>query len=115
MGKKNIKHFAEWVKTLDELGYKSKWKILNGKNFIIPQNRKRCFMVSILGDYYYDFPKPEETDLRLKDLLEDKVDEKYYLSDKTVEMFIKHTLKHQEKGNGFNFKPTDGGGVLRQQ
>ena len=110
IGTKNIKHFAEWIKTLDELGYKSKWQLLNGKDYAIPQNRNRCFMVSVLGDYYYNFPQPFKTELRLKDMLEDKVDEKYYLSDKTVEMFVGHTLKQQAKGNGFKFEPTDGGG-----
>lgn len=108
IGKKNIKHFAEWVKTLDELGYKSKWQLLNAKDYEIPQNRNRCFMVSILGDYYYDFPQPKPLKLRLKDMLEDNVDEKYYLSNKTIEMFVKHTEKKQAEGCGFKFEPTDG-------
>lgn len=95
IGKKNIKHFADWVAVLDKLGYKSKWQLLNGKDFVIPQNRNRCFMVSILGDYYYEFPQPKPLKLRLKDMLEDNVDEKYYLSNKTIDMFVKHTEKKQ--------------------
>ena len=113
IGKKNIKHFAEWIKTLDELGYKSKWKLLNAKDYGIPQNRNRCFMVSILGDYYYEFPQPKPLKLRLKDMLEDNVDEKYYLSNKTIDMFIKHTEKKQAEGCGFKFEPTDGGGYAK--
>lgn len=113
IGKKNIKHFAEWVKFLDELGYKSKWQLLNAKDYGIPQNRNRCFMVSILGDYYYEFPKPIPLKLRLKDMLESKVDEKYYLSNKTIEMFVKHTEKKQAEGCGFKFEPTDGGGYAK--
>lgn len=111
IGKKNVKHFAEWIKFLDTLGYKSKWQLLNAKDYGIPQNRNRCFMVSILGDYYYEFPKPIPLKLCLKDMLESKVDEKYYLSNKTIEMFVAHTEKQQEKGNGFKFEPTTGGGV----
>ena len=113
IGKKNIKHFAEWIKTLDELGYKSKWKLLNAKDYGIPQNRNRCFMVSILGDYYYEFTQPKPLKLRLKDMLEDNVDEKYYLSNKTIDMFIKHTEKKQAEGCGFKFEPTDGGGYAK--
>lgn len=82
VGTKNVKHFAKWVQKLEELGYKNKHEILNSKDFGVPQNRERCFMVSILGDYYYDFPKTQKLKLELKDLLEENVDEKYYLSDK---------------------------------
>lgn len=112
IGKKNVKHFAEWIKFLDTLGYKSKWQLLNAKDYGIPQNRNRCFMVSILGDYYYEFPKPIPLKLRLKDMLESKVDEKYYLSNKTIEMFVAHTEKKQAQGCGFKFAPSDGGGML---
>lgn len=110
VGSTGIKDFAQWIARLEELGYKNYWQLLNAKDFGIPQNRNRCFMVSILGDYYYSFPKPQKLTVRLKDFLDKKVDEKYYLSDKTVEMFIEHTRKQQEKGNGFKFEPTNGGG-----
>lgn len=56
VGQKNIKAFAEWVAFLDKLGYHSKWQVLNATDFSIPQNRERCFMVSVLGNYSYDFP-----------------------------------------------------------
>jgi DNA (cytosine-5)-methyltransferase 1 len=84
---------------------------MNGKDYEIPQNRERCFMVSALGDYYYDFPTPKPLKLRLKDMLEAEVDEKYYLSDKTIDMFVNHTKKKQAQGCGFKFDPTDGEGV----
>lgn len=84
IGSKNIKHFAKWLEKLESLGYHCYWKILNAKDFGIPQNRERCFMVSILGDYYYEFPEPIKLEHRLKDLLEENVDEKYYLSDKAL-------------------------------
>lgn len=84
IGSKNAKHFAQWVEKLQELGYKNYWQILNGKDYGIPQNRQRCFMVSILGDYYYEFPKTISLKLMLKDMLEDEVDDKYYLSDEQI-------------------------------
>ena len=108
IGKKNKDSFADWIAFLDSMGYKSKWEILNGTDFEIPQNRKRCFMVSVLGDYYYDFPQKVGCTLRLKDLLEKNVSEEYYLSDNILNYFIKHTKESEEKGNGFRFDPTDG-------
>lgn len=84
IGTNNIKHFAKWLEKLESLGYKCYWKVLNAKDYGVPQNRERCFMVSILGDYYYEFPQTIPLEHRLKDLLEDEVDEKYYLSDKAV-------------------------------
>ena len=84
IGQNNIEHFAKWIEKLEQLGYKNKWQVLNAKDYGIPQNRERCFMVSILGDYYYEFPKTIPLTLRLKDMLEKEVDEKYYLSDKQL-------------------------------
>lgn len=80
---------GEWVARLDEWGYYSKWQVINGTDFEMPQNRKRCFMVSVLGDYYYQFPYPKGCTLRLKDLLGDKVDEKYYLTKQKIEQIEK--------------------------
>ena len=84
IGKKNIKDFAEWIAFLDTLGYTSKWAVLNAKDFNVPQNRERCFMVSWLGDHSYFFPQGTGCKRALKDVLEKNVDEKYYLSDKGV-------------------------------
>ena len=84
IGQKNKDSFGDWIAFLDSMGYKSKREILNGTDFEIPQNRKRCFMVSVLGDYYYDFPQKLGCTLRLKDLLEKNVSEEYYLSNKAL-------------------------------
>ena len=80
IGTNNSEHFSQWVAKLDSLGYKSKWEILNAKDYGVPQNRARCFMVSWLGNYYYDFPKRVKLEKLLKDILETNVDKKYYLS-----------------------------------
>lgn len=77
--------FNKWQLRLEELGYKNYWKDLIATDYGIPQTRNRCFMISILGDYNYTFPKPIPLKLKLKDMLEDDVDEKYYLSDKQLE------------------------------
>ena len=113
IGQKNKDSFADWIAFLDSMGYKSKWEILNGTDFEIPQNRKRCFMVSVLGDYYYDFPQKLGCTLRLKDLLEKNVSEEYYLSDNILNYFVKHTKECEEKGNGFRFEPTDGNCIAK--
>ena len=99
-GTKNKKDFELWIKFLESLGYKNYWRDLNAKDYGIPQNRNRCFMVSLLGEYAYDFPKPTPLKLRLKDMLEDEVDEKYYLSEK----MIKYIKADNEKWTGNNGK-----------
>lgn len=84
ISKKNISDFYEWRGKLESLGYSNYVDILNAKDFGIPQNRARCFMVSILGEYSYAFPKKKELNLRLKDMLDEVVDDKYYLSEKML-------------------------------
>lgn len=79
IGSKNIPYFADWINFLESKGYKNYWQLLNAKDYGIPQNRKRCFMLSVLGDYYYNFPKGKKLKLRLKDMLEKEVDKKYYI------------------------------------
>lgn len=109
LSENNRKDFFSWCELLESLGYTSKYAILNAKDFGVPQNRERCFMLSWLGeDYYYDFPHKQPLVVRLKDVLEPSVDEKYYLSEKTIKYFIQHTQESIEKGNGFRFEPTDG-------
>lgn len=84
IGKKNISDFQQWQLFLEKLGYKNYVEILNAKDYGIPQNRRRCFMISLLGDYSYTFPDKQVLHLRLKDMLEPQVDEKYFLSDKMI-------------------------------
>lgn len=83
-GKKNKTSFDEWCQFLESLGYKNYWKDLNAKDYGVPQSRNRCFMVSLRGDYSYEFPEPIELKLKLQDFLEDEVDERYYISDKMI-------------------------------
>lgn len=94
IGTNNSEHFSQWVAKLDSLGYKSKWEILNAKDYGVPQNRARCFMVSWLGNYYYDFPTPIKLEKRLKDVLETNIDEKYYLSDAMKKYIVSKNDKY---------------------
>lgn len=100
-GKKNKASFDGWCQFLESLGYKNYWKDLNARDYGVPQSRNRCFMVSLLGDYSYEFPKPIELKLKLQDLLEDNVDEKYYISDKMVQ-YIQSNNKKWTGNNGGN-------------
>ena len=87
-GKKFKAQFEEWLAYLESLGYTNYWKVLNAKDYGIPQNRERVFVVSILGEHEeYEFPKAIPLDKCIRDILEDEVDEKYYLSDEIQKRF----------------------------
>lgn len=108
---KFIADFRQWLAFLQSIGYSSKYEVLNAKNYGIPQNRERCFMVSWQGDYYYDFPPPNLLKLRLKDLLEREVDQRYYLSDSAVEKLLyTHTHTHRISGEISNAVRSSGHG-----
>lgn len=83
--------FKLFTDELEEYGYNVYWKVLNSKNYGIPQNRERVYLLFIKKDLdngKFEFPEPFDNGLRLKDLLEDEVDEKFYISDEKVERFI---------------------------
>ena len=101
VGEKNKADFFKWVQFLSSKGYTNKWQILNGKDFGIPQNRERCFMVSYLGDYLYEFPQGFPLKLRLKDVLEDEVDEKYNIKGQAADNLCSQLLqveRERERG-----------------
>ena len=100
IGKKNISDFQQWQLFLEKLGYKNYVEILNAKDYGIPQNRRRCFMISLLGDYSYTFPDKQVLNLRLKDMLEPQVDEKYFLSDKMISYISATNQKWAGSNNG---------------
>ena len=95
----NYKDFNKWQLRLEELGYKNYWQDLIATDYGIPQTRNRCFMISILGDYSYTFPKPIPLKLKLKDMLEDDVDEKYYLSEKMKQYIFSEDDKYKVNKN----------------
>lgn len=113
--KKFMHEFQRWVDCLEDYGYTSFWKVLNAKDFGVPQNRERVFMLSILRteadpNPAYNFPAPFPLEKRLRDVLESNVDESYYLKPEQVQRILDHTAKHEAKGNGFkhSFTPPQG-------
>lgn len=91
VGKKFKPEFDKWLQTLDSLGYNNYWKVLNAKDYGVPQNRERVFVVSIRKDVDmngYTFPEPFKLERRLKDVLEANVDEKFYLKQGLVKSFV---------------------------
>jgi len=94
-GVDNVQDFNKWQLRLEELGYKNYWQDLIATDYGIPQTRNRCFMISILGDYSYTFPKPIPLKLKLSDLLEKQVNNKFLIKDGTVKCFL------TQKDNGY--------------
>ena len=89
--KKFANEFKTVLESLDEVGYNNYYQVLNAKDYGIPQNRERVFIISIRKDIDkgFSFPQPIPLTLKLKDLLEDEVDEKYYLSEKGTDGLIR--------------------------
>ena len=104
----NVEHFNKWQLALENMGYKNYFQDLIATDYGIPQTRNRCFMISILGDYSYTFPKPIPLNLKLKDMLENNVEEKYYLkvlfrSDKMLDYFLGTNQKESKFPRGERF------------
>jgi DNA (cytosine-5)-methyltransferase 1 len=95
----------------DGLGYHIYYQILNSKDYGIPQNRERIFIVGFKHWRSFNFPKEMPLTKTLKDVLQNGVDEKYYLSQKMIDGFSKHKERHQEKGTGFQWKPKTGNDI----
>jgi len=90
VGKKFKPDFDKWLERLEQLGYKNYWQVLNAKHYGVPQNRERVFVVSIRKDLEqeYIFPEKQELKIRLKDILEKEVEEKFYLSQDKVDKLV---------------------------
>lgn len=112
LSKKHIHNFNAYIDILTEYNYNSYYKILNAKDFGIPQNRERVFVVSVRTDIdnnLFEFPDGFPLKLRLKDVLDDEVDEKYYLKLKDTSRFKFLESSNESKGCkqvGFLDRPT---------
>ena len=111
LSKKHRHNFDAYLETMESLGYVNYYQVLNAKDYGIPQNRERVFTISILNSAVnsavmqnFEFPPKQELKLKLKDMLEDEVDEKYYLSDKKIQKIAnwKAYQKPFEKVQGKN-------------
>lgn len=101
LSKKHKHNFDAYIETMNILGYNSYYQVLNAKDYSIPQNRERVFTISIRKDIdkgTFTFPEKEPLKLRLKDMLEEQVDEKYYLSDKTTYTLLKYNKGYEPIG-----------------
>lgn len=98
VGKKNKPNFDRWLDLLEEHGYTNYWEILNAKDYGVPQNRERVFVVSILGNHKpYTFPEKVELSKSLSDILEKDTDEKYYLSEERIKQIEFNFKKNKTK------------------
>lgn len=96
VSKKFKSQFDNWLFYLQELGYNNYWQVLNAKNYGIPQNRERVFAISIRKDLNetFEFPKTETLTKKLADILENEVDEKFYLSETVINRFVNNFLNN---------------------
>lgn len=109
--KKFSADFRRWREWLIKQGYTNYYAVLNSKDYGVPQNRERVFMVSFRGEHTpYTFPRLFELVRRLKHVLEDDVDEKYWLKQEQIQALIKHNERKQSEGCGFktNFQTGEG-------
>lgn len=96
VGKRHKKNFDKWLEILEGYGYTNYWQVLNAKDYGVPQNRERVFCISVLEEHKpYTFPKPFKLEIRLKDILEDEVDEKYYLTEEQAERLKLNDFKSE--------------------
>ena len=80
--------YLKWCDWLSGQGYTNFAQVLDAKDYGVPQHRERVFVVSILGDAWFSFPQPVELKMRVLDVLEEEVEEKYYLDQERVDKFI---------------------------
>ena len=98
---------------VDGLGYHVYYSVMNSRHHGVPQNRERIFIVGFRDFRTFTFPKTEPLTKKLIDVLQDDIEDKYFLGKKTLDFFIRNHKKNKEKGNGFRFSPTDGNCVAK--
>ena len=105
VSKKFKADFDKWLDFLAELGYTNYWKVLNAKDYGIPQNRERVFCVSIRGEHKpFVFPKPKELTIRLRDMIDETVEERFYLKESTIRSILRSTFNSRRD----SIRPGDG-------
>ena len=105
VSKKFKSDFDKWLDFLAELGYTNYWKVLNAKDYGIPQNRERVFCISIRGEHKpFVFPKPKELTIRLRDMIDETVDERFYLKESTIRSILRSTFNSRRD----SIRPGDG-------
>lgn len=113
VSKKFIADFEKWCTELESYGYKNFYKVLKASDYGVPQSRERVYMISTLSDKEFVFPEPYELKKRFGDILEDSVDEKYFLPAKLIENYINKNKTNKEKGYSLKFETIDVNGISR--
>lgn len=113
---KFIKDFQEWICILDKFGYNSFTKVLDTKNFGVPQHRERVFVISILRtddnqNPRFNFPQPFPLEVCLADVLEPVVDESFFLSDEMLVRFCEKSMEEEEKSSVANIPENENGEI----
>lgn len=104
----NRHDFDQWKESLMDMGYTNTYRVLNALDYGIPQNRERCFMISWLGHYQYQWPDPIHLNRDLSDYVEQSVDRKYYLTESQLRGLREREKKQKAMHNGFGtFIPID--------
>lgn len=108
VGKQFKDTFKMFTDELDEYGYNVYWKVLNAKDYGIPQNRERVYLIFIkkeLDNGKFVFPEGFDNGIRLRDVLEDSVDEKYYISEDKVRKFVANLqdISNEDESNSPKF------------
>lgn len=108
VSQKFMPDFQRWLDKLSSLGYISKWQRLNSRNYGVPQNRDRVFCISMRRDvaFDYQFPHPIPLTTHLEDILEQEVDDRYFLKDDAVGRFLKANDSDNALFLQFDLPPT---------
>ncbi len=102
--KENMPDFQKWMGFLESKGYSNYWQDLNARDYGVAQNRNRCFMVSLFGEWNYKFPQPIPLKRMLKDYLEDEVGEKYYINNEKAQKLIQALIENGTLWNDCDFE-----------
>lgn len=109
---KNMPDFQKWIDFLESKGYSNYWQDLNAKDYGVAQNRNRCFMVSILGNYSFCFPNPQKLNKTMKNYLEDTVNEKYYINNEKADRLIQSLIDNGSISEREGFGNQEMNGVI---
>ena len=91
-GEKNAVHFQDWISFLESKGYSNYWQDINASDYGVAQNRDRCIMVSILGQYNYKFPRRIQLEKTMEDYLEPDVESRYFVKTEKAERLIQRVI-----------------------
>lgn len=91
-GERNAKHFQDWISFLESKGYSNYWQDINASDYGVAQNRDRCIMVSILGQYNYKFPRRIDLEKTMEDYLEPDVESRYFVKTEKARKLIERLI-----------------------